>query len=69
MDTVTLSSKFQLVLPRRPRERLNLRPGMKFTVVNKGSVIFLIPERSMRAYRGVVRGASNRGLREKKDRL
>jgi AbrB family looped-hinge helix DNA binding protein len=69
MDTVTLSSKFQLVLPRRARERLRLRPGMRFTVLDKGGVIFLIPERPMRAYRGVARGTSSRGLREKRDRL
>ena len=69
METVTLSSKFQLVLPRGARERLKLRPGMRFTVLDKGGVIFLVPERSMRAYRGVAEGASERGLREKKDRL
>ena len=69
METVTLSSKFQLVLPRGPRERLRLRPGMRFTILDKGGVIFLVPERPMRAYRGVAKGASDRGLREKKDRL
>ena len=69
MDTVTLSSKFQLVLPRGPRERLRLRPGMRFTVLDKGGVIFLVPERPMRGYRGVARGTSARGLREKKDRV
>lgn len=69
METVTLSSKFQLVLPRGPRERLKLRPGMKFTVLDKGGVIYLVPERPMRAYRGVAHGVSDRGLREKQDRL
>ena len=69
METVTLSSKYQLVLPRATRERLGLRPGMKLTVVAKGSVIYLVPERPMRAFRGIARGTSERGLREKKDRL
>jgi len=69
MDTVTLSSKFQLVLPRGPRERMRLRPGMRLTVLDKGGVIFLVPEPPMRAYRGVATGTSDRGLREKKDRL
>jgi AbrB family looped-hinge helix DNA binding protein len=69
METVTLSTKFQLVLPRRSRERLGLRPGMRFTVLEKGGVIYLVPERSMRAFRGVAEGASPRSLREKKDRL
>ena len=69
MKTVTLSSKFQLVVPKEARERLRLRPGMKLTVLDKGGVIFLIPERPTRAYRGVARGAKTRGLREKKERL
>jgi AbrB family looped-hinge helix DNA binding protein len=69
MDTATLSTKFQLVLPRGPRERLRLRPGMKFAVIDKGGVIFLIPDRPLRAWRGTARGATDRGLREKKDRL
>ena len=69
METVTLSSKFQLVVPRGARERLRLRPGMRITVIDKGGVLFLVPERPVRAYRGIARGASPRELREKKDRL
>ncbi len=69
MERVTLSSKYQLVVPRGARERLRLRPGMKFTVVDKGGVIFLVPERPLRSYRGVAKGSSLRDLRAKKDRL
>jgi AbrB family looped-hinge helix DNA binding protein len=69
METVTLSSKYQLVLPRGARERLRLRPGMRITVLDKGGVLFLVPERRMSTYRGIARGTSPKGLREKKDRL
>jgi AbrB family looped-hinge helix DNA binding protein len=69
METVTLSSKFQLVVPRGARERLQLRPGMRITVLDKGGVIFLVPERPIRTYRGIARGANPKGLRDKKDRL
>jgi AbrB family looped-hinge helix DNA binding protein len=69
METVTLSSKYQLVLPRATRERLRLQPGMKLTVLAKGDVIFLVPDRPIRAFRGIARGTTDRGLREKKDRL
>ena len=68
METVTLSSRFQVVLPRGARERLRLRPGMRITVLDKGGVMFLVPERRVRAYRGIARGTSPKGLREKKDR-
>jgi len=69
METVTVSSKYQLVLPRGARERLGLRPGMKLTVLDKGGVIYLVPDRPLREYRGVARGSKGRGLRDKKDRL
>jgi AbrB family looped-hinge helix DNA binding protein len=69
VETVTLSSKYQLVLPRGARERLKLRPGMRITVLDKGGILFLVPERPLRAYRGVARGVNVKGLREKKDRL
>jgi AbrB family looped-hinge helix DNA binding protein len=69
METVTLSSKYQLVVPRGARERLGLRPGMRLTVIDKGGVLFLVPERPVQAYRGIAAGASPAALREKKDRL
>jgi len=68
MDTATLSAKYQLVIPRKTRERLRLRPGMRFTVMDKGGVVYHVPERHMRAYRGVVRGTTVRDLREKSER-
>jgi len=69
METVTLSSKFQLVVPRGARERLRLQPGARLTVIEKGGVLFLVPERPAKRYRGVARGARPVGLREKKERL
>jgi len=69
MDSVTLSTKYQLVVPRAVRERLRLRPGMKLIVLEKGGVLYLVPERPMRSFRGIAKGASQRGLREKKERL
>ena len=69
METATISSKFQLVLPRRAREHLGLKPGMRLTVVAKGDVIFLVPEKPISALRGIAKGTSPRGLRDKKDRF
>ena len=69
METTTLSTKYQLVIPRRIRERMRLEPGAKLTVLDKGGVIFLVPERPLRASRGMARGVSPKGLREKTDRL
>ena len=69
MNTVTLSSKYQLVIPRDVRERLDLEPGTKLTVIEKSGILYLVPERPLAELRGVARGARRKGLREKKDRL
>ena len=69
MNTVTLSSKYQLVIPREVREHLDLEPGTKFTVIEKGGILYLVPERPLAEMRGVARGTRRKGLRDKKDRL
>jgi AbrB family looped-hinge helix DNA binding protein len=69
METTTLSTKFQLVVPRATRERLGLRPGMKLTVLSKGEVIYLIPQRPPSRMRGLAKGTNPRALRDKKERF
>jgi AbrB family looped-hinge helix DNA binding protein len=69
MQTVILSSKGQLVIPREVRDRLRLEAGARLTLVDKGGIIHLVPERPLDELRGVARGTKRKGLREKKDRL
>lgn len=52
MDTVKLSSKFQVVIPRNVRERLKLKPGTKFRVIDVGGTVELIPVRPVSEMRG-----------------
>ena len=40
----------------------------RITVIDKGGVIFLVPERPLRTYRGIARATNPKGLRDKKDR-
>ena len=68
METVTLSTKYQLVIPRDIRRRLELAPGARLTVVEKGGILYLVPERPIQELRGIARGATCKQLREKKDR-
>jgi len=68
MQTVTLSTKYQLVIPREVRQRLELEPGAKLTVVEKGGILYLVPERPIEEMRGIARGTRVKGLRSKKDR-
>lgn len=56
MATVTISPKFQVVIPKEIRERLNLRPGAKVEAVLDGDRVILIPLRDVRELRGYLRG-------------
>jgi AbrB family looped-hinge helix DNA binding protein len=56
MESVTVSPKFQVVIPQRVREALGLKPGEKMQVVQYGDRIELIPQRPARALRGSLRG-------------
>ena len=68
MDTVTLSPKFQVVIPQSVREEIGLRPGQKFCVMRLGNRIELVPLRPIKAMRGFVRGM-NTDLEREPDRL
>jgi len=69
MSVVTLSSKYQIVVPREIRERLRLKPGQRLLIIEKNGVIHLIPQRPIREMRGFIRGLDTEGLREEGDRL
>jgi AbrB family looped-hinge helix DNA binding protein len=64
MDAVTLSPKFQVVIPRRVREALAWRPGDKLQALIVGDAVQFVPVRRMRAMRGFARGIDTTVLRE-----
>lgn len=68
MDTVTVSPKFQVVIPREIRERLGLEPGQKVQAIAYENRIELIPVRPLETMRGFLRGIDTTVDRER-DRL
>ncbi len=64
----TISSKYQVVIPKAARERLNLKPHQKLSVIEKDGMIILIPWSPLKALRGIAAGANTDGHREKRDR-
>lgn len=64
MQTVTVSPKYQVVIPKTVRETLNLRPGQKMQVVEYDGRIELIPERDMKELRGFLKGINTEFKRE-----
>ena len=68
MDTVTVSPKFQVVIPRLVRERVRLRPGTRLQVISFDDRIELVPLRPMRSMRGFLKGLDASFHREEQDR-
>jgi len=54
--TVTVSPKFQVVIPLAIREAMGIRPGQKVQAIQYGERIELIPVRSIRKSRGMLKG-------------
>ncbi|NCU32977.1 MAG: AbrB/MazE/SpoVT family DNA-binding domain-containing protein [Candidatus Moranbacteria bacterium] len=69
MTTVTVSPKFQVVIPAEIRKLVNVKPGEKFHVISFEGRIELIPVRSAGSMRGFLKGINNTFKREKKDRV
>ncbi len=60
METVTISPKFQVVIPKAIRERLRLAPGQKVQAIVYGDRIELIPVRPAAEMRGFLKGIDTR---------
>jgi AbrB family looped-hinge helix DNA binding protein len=56
METVTISPKFQVVIPKRLRRQLGLCPGQKVQAIAYESRIELVPVRPIRKMRGFLKG-------------
>jgi len=69
MISATLSSKFQLSIPKAVREELQLKAGQKFAVITKGDTIVLAPIRPLDEMRGILKGADPSNYRDRTDRL
>jgi AbrB family looped-hinge helix DNA binding protein len=64
MKTVTISPKFQVVIPRRIRESMGLRPGAKAHVISFRNRIEIIPLRDLKKLRGSLKGMNTAFERE-----
>ena len=65
MPTVTVSPKFQVVIPKVVRERYALSPGDKIEVIELDGRIELVPVRPAKALKGFLKGTKNTFQREK----
>jgi AbrB family looped-hinge helix DNA binding protein len=69
MPQVTVSSKYQVVIPRELRERLKIRKGQKMLMLAIGNRIELVPDRDISEMKGIFPGLSTEGIRDEEDRV
>ncbi|MGH7583437.1 MAG: AbrB/MazE/SpoVT family DNA-binding domain-containing protein [Gemmatimonadales bacterium] len=65
MAVVTISPKFQVVIPLEVREAMGLQPGQKVQVLQFENRIEFIPVRAMRSMRGFLKGIDTRVVRDR----
>ncbi len=56
MQTVIVSPKYQIVIPKAVRETLKLKPGQRMHVIEYDNRIELIPDRDISELRGFLKG-------------
>ena len=64
MNTVTVSPKFQVVIPKDIRQRAGIQPGQKLEVFRIGDVIELAPVKELKSMRGTLPGLNTEVERE-----
>ena len=64
METVTISPKFQVVIPQKIREAMGLRSGEKAKVVSFRKRIEIIPVREIGSLRGYLKGMDTSFVRD-----
>ncbi|MBM3636344.1 MAG: AbrB/MazE/SpoVT family DNA-binding domain-containing protein [Alphaproteobacteria bacterium] len=67
-DQATLSAKFQISIPKAIREAQNWEAGQKFTFLQKGSGVMLVPVPDRKDLVGIARGANPENYRDRNDR-
>jgi AbrB family looped-hinge helix DNA binding protein len=65
MKTVTVSPKYQVVIPKELRDSLQIKPGEKVQVLQYENRLELIPVRSIKKMRGFLKGIDTTVKREK----
>ncbi|RLC16486.1 MAG: AbrB family transcriptional regulator [Deltaproteobacteria bacterium] len=68
MEAVKISPKFQVVIPKKVRESMRLKPGQQMQVIEYGNRVELIPTKSVESMRGFMKGI-NKEFKREDDRL
>jgi len=68
MNNVKVSTKYQIVIPKRIRNITNIKPGMELELIAYDNRIELIPLKPIKNLKGILKGMDTKIIRDK-DRL
>lgn len=68
MSVTTLSSKFQISIPKEIRESMKLKAGQRLAFIQSGKSIKLVPQPTIDDLFGIAKGANTENYRDRKDR-
>ena len=66
--TATLSSKFQISIPKAIREEARWSAGQEFVFIPKSKGVLVMPVPELSDLAGIAKGARKEGYRDRKDR-
>ena len=66
--TATLSSKFQISIPKTVREAQHWKAGQEFVFIPKGKGVLVMPVPELDEIAGIAKGANKTNYRDRKDR-
>ena len=67
MDAVTISSKYQVVIPREVRKQFNLKPGQKILFIPYNGTLRVVIVPPIEKARGMLKGMDAKNIREEVD--
>ena len=67
--TTTLSSKFQISIPKVVRDEQRWVAGQEFVFIPKGKGVLVMPVPELKDLAGLAKGARTTGYRDRKDRV
>ncbi|MEN9313908.1 MAG: hypothetical protein RIS35_301 [Pseudomonadota bacterium] len=68
-SSATLSSKFQISIPKAVREAQQWQAGQEFVFIPKGKGVLVMPVPEFEALAGIAAGAETEGYRDREDRF
>lgn len=66
--TATLSSKYQISIPKAVREERHWQAGQEFVFIPKGAGVLMMPVPELDDLAGLAKGADTKGYRDREDR-